>query len=260
MSFFFSKIIWLILNPFNIFVFFNLLTIILFFFNLKKITITIFFINSFFLLIVSFFPIGNYLIYQIEKEYHSNIQIPEKLDGILILGGATNALMFKEYNQINVNDSAERLIESVKIIKKFKNSKVIFSGGSGILNRSDLGHSQVAKSFYSLMGLNTDKIIFENKSKNTFENILFSKNIAKPKNNDRWLLITSAAHMKRAILVGLKQDWYLIPYAVDFQNTKKFQFTPNLNLLSNLYSFQKASHEWTGLLAYYLMNRTKKVF
>ena len=76
----------------------------------------------------------------------------------------------------NLKDgSSERLVESVFIIKKFDKAKVIFSGGSGVLNRPDLGHSDVAKFFYKKMGLDTNRLIFENSSRNTYENILFSK-------------------------------------------------------------------------------------
>ena len=260
MSFFLSKIIWLILNPFNIFIFFTILTIITYFFSLKKISISIFLLNTLFLCIISFFPIGKYLTYQIEKEYHYNNKIPKKIDGILILGGATNPSISKEFNQINVNGSAERLIESVNLIKKYKKVKVIFSGGSGTINRPDLDHSQIAKLFYKQSGLDTNKIIFENKSRNTFENIIFSMKIINPKKDENWILITSASHMKRAYLIGKKYNWDFIPYAVDFQVSKKFRFVPNLHLLSNLNSFQKASHEWIGLISYYLMNRTDKIF
>ncbi len=260
MSFYLSKIIWLLLNPFNIFILFTLLTIILYLVSLKKISIVIFFTNSLYLIIISCLPIGNYLIYKIEKEYHVNPSIPDKLDGILILGGSTNPLMYKEFNQISVNDSAERLIESVSIIKKFKNSKVIFSGGSGVINRSDLGHSQVAKLFYKKIGLEETRIIFENDSRNTYENIIFSKKLANPKKNENWLLITSASHMKRAMLIGSKNNWQFIPYAVDFRTMKKFSFVPSLNLLSNINSLQYGSHEWLGLISYYLMNRTNKIF
>jgi len=205
-------------------------------------------------------PIGSYLIYTIEKEYHSNIKLPEKVDGILILGGATNPLLYNEYDQISLNGSSERLVESVFIIKKFDKAKVIFSGGAAILNRPDLDHAQVAKSFYKKIGIEIDKIIFEDNSRNTYENIINSKKIASPKINENWLLITSASHMKRALLIANKNNWDLIPYAVDFKNIKEFKLIPNLNLLSNLNSFQHGSHEWLGLVSYYLMGRTDKVF
>ena len=260
MSFYLSKIIWLILNPFNLFVFTTLFSIFLYYINLRRISLIIFLTNFIFIVLISFIPIGSFLIYKIEKEYHSNIKIPERVDGILILGGATDPLLFKEYDQISLNSSAERLVESVMIIKKFEKAKVIFSGGSGVVNRPDLGHSQVAKSFYKKIGIEINKIIFEDDSRNTYENIIYSKKIADPEISENWLLITSASHMKRALLIADKNNWKLIPYAVDFKNIKKFKLIPNLKLLKNLNSFQQGSHEWLGLISYYLMGRTDKVF
>ena len=258
MSFYLSKILWLIVNPFNIFIFITLFTMFLYLINFRRISLIIYLINFIFIALISFLPIGSYLTYIIEKEFHTNTKIPERLDGILILGGATNPLLFKEFDQISLNGSAERLVESVMIIRKFEKAKVIFSGGSGIVNRSDLGHSQVAKLFYKKMGVDINKIFFEDKSRNTHENIIYSKKIAKPKKNENWLLITSAFHMKRALLIAEKNNWKFIPYAVDFKNIKEFKLTPNLNLLSNLNSFQSGLHEWLGLVSYYLMGRTEK--
>ena len=260
MSFYLSKILWLILNPFNIFIFITLLSIFLYFIKLKRLSLIIFLINFVFIALISFLPFGSYLIYNIEKEYHSYIKPPDQVDGILILGGATNALLYNEYDQISLNGSSERLVESVFIIKKFDKAKVIFSGGSGLVNRPDLDHAQVAKSFYKKIGIETNQIIFEDKSRNTYENIIYSKKIANPKINENWLLITSASHMKRALLIADKNNWKLIPYAVDFKNIKNFKLIPNLELLKNLNSFQQASHEWLGLISYYLMGRTAKVF
>ena len=258
MSFYLSKILWLIVNPFNIFIFITLFTMFLYFINFRRLSLIIYLINFIFIALISFLPIGNYLTYIIEKEFHTNTKIPERVDGILILGGATNPLLFKEFDQISLNGSAERLVESVMIIRKFEKAKVIFSGGSGIVNRSDLDHSQVAKLFYKKMGVDINKIFFEDKSRNTHENIIYSKKIAKPKKNENWLLITSAFHMKRALLIAEKNNWKFIPYAVDFKNIKEFKLTPSLNLLSNLNSFQSGLHEWLGLVSYYLMGRTEK--
>ena len=256
MSFYLSKILWLIVNPFNIFIFITLFTMFLYFINFRRLSLIIYLINFIFIALISFLPIGSYLTYIIEKEFHTNTKFPQLVDGILILGGATNPLLFKEFDQISLNGSAERLVESVMIIRKFEKAKVIFSGGSGIVNRSDLGHSQVAKLFYKNIGVDINKIFFEDKSRNTHENIIYSKKIAKPKKNENWLLITSAFHMKRALLIAEKNNWKLIPYAVDFKNVKEFKLIPNLNLLSNLNSFQRGLHEWLGLVSYYLMGRT----
>ena len=102
-----------------------------------------------------------------------------------------------------------------------------------------------------------DEIFFENKSKNTYENILFSQQILKTNKNKKWLLVTSAFHMKRAILIGEKIGWDFIVYPVDFKISKDFKFKPSIKLLSNINYFNSGSHEWLGLISYYLMGRTR---
>ena len=68
-----------------------------------------------------------------------------------------------------------------------------------------------------------NQIIFEDKSRNTYENIIYSKKIANPKINENWLLITSASHMKRALLIADKNNWKLIKYDVMNGNIQKNQ-------------------------------------
>ena len=259
MSFYLSKVLWLIINPLNILIFLFFLTIL--FSLLKKNKLTYFLLVLFIIFLVSFgiFPVGKYLIYKLEKNYHNSIILPDKVDGILILGGATNPFLSDEFNQINLNGSAERLIESVTLIKKYTNSKIIFAGGSGSINEPKMDHSRIAKLFFIQIGLDTDKIIFENKSRNTYENILFSKKIVKPKKNEKWILITSASHMNRAIFIGEKIDWIFTPYAVDFSQSKIIKFTPTIKILKNFNAMHQGSHEWIGLIAYYLMGRTSRI-
>ena len=89
----------------------------------------------------------------------------------------------------------------VFLIKKYKDAKIIFSGGSGDLNKNSLTHSEVAEKYYTQMEIGVERIIYEKKSRNTFENIIYSKEIAKFNNNENWIIITSASHMKRALLI-----------------------------------------------------------
>ena len=90
---------------------------------------------------------------------------------------------------------------------------------------------------------------------------MFSKKIINPKESENWLLVTSSFHMSRAINVAEKLDWKFIPYPVDFRTSNKFiNFKPTLNLLSNINSFNLASHEVVGLISYYLLGRSSKFF
>ena len=118
MTFYLSKYFWLLFNPFNFLILLIFLRYIFKFFHLfilQKIT----FVTLILLFLIStIMPTGSYLNYLLERDFHNSIEVPEKLDGILILSGATNPYLTREYNQISLGSSSERLIEAINIIKK----------------------------------------------------------------------------------------------------------------------------------------------
>ena len=140
------------------------------------------------------------------------------------------------------------------------NVKIIFAGGSGSIFDQELTHADVARNFFEQLNINTEKIIFESKSRNTYENIFYSKKLAKPSLDENWIIVTSASHMIRATNIGKKLGWKFIPYAVDFQAGKKIIWIPSIYFLTNMNRFNSSSHEWIGLIAYYIMGRTNKIY
>jgi len=258
MSFYLSKILWIIFNPLNMLLFFLFFGFILSFFSNKIFSKIFYSLTLVFFTIIAVIPTGAFMIYQLEKKYHVLESLPNKLDGILILSGATDPVLTKEYNQISLNGSAERLTESIQLMKKYSHTKIIFSGGSGSIHHN-FTHSEAAKLFFTNFEINLDNIIYENKSRNTYENILFSKKIAEPTINEKWLVVTSAYHMSRALNVADKLGWKFIPYAVDFKLEKKFSWQPSIAFLGNMFLFQQGTHEWVGSIAYFWMGRSSKV-
>ena len=117
MSFLSSKIIWLILNPFNLIILLIVLGVFLHFIKFKQISIIAFFASFILFFISGVVPTGSYLLYVLEKKFHNTIVLPENIDGILILSGPTDPFLSREHNQISLNGSAERLTESIHLIK-----------------------------------------------------------------------------------------------------------------------------------------------
>ena len=253
MTFFLSKFLWFIFNPFNVLIIAIIIGYLFNLFNLKLLSKFFYIFALFIFFISAVMPTGSYLNYLLEKNFHSQNYLPETIDGILILAGATNPFLSKEHSQINLNGSVERLTESIILIKKYPNAKIIFSGGSGSLQYPDLDHASVAKDFFSNMGIDSNKIYYENKSRNTYESILFSKKIANPKKNEKWLLVTSAFHLNRSLGISEKLKWTFIPYATDFKKSKNFSWGNPFNFLEKISEFDRAMHEWIGLFAYYLL-------
>ena len=251
-----SKLIWIVLSPLNLLLIFLIIGIFFKIINMRIVSITFYTISIIFFITVSVFPTGNLILFKLESSYPALTTPPLHIDGILILGGPSNPGLTRDHGQVSFNEAGERLTESVRLIKNYSSPKIIFSGGFGKLT-----HSYVAKKFFSEMGIDVSNIVFESKSRNTFENILFSKNIINPKKSQNWLLVTSSFHMSRAINVAEKLDWKFIPYPVDFRTSNKFiKFKPTFDLLNNINSFNLASHEVVGLISYYFLGRSSKIF
>ena len=254
-----SKNIWLILGPINFLIILICIGLCLKLFK-KKFSSNFFLILSFiYFCIIAVLPTGYYFLNKLESSFQSKKILESNIDGLLILGGPSSSNLSYIHQQVSFNEAGERLTESIKVIKNFKPKKIIFSGGSPS-QTFDSSHAYVAEKFFSEMGIETDNIIFEFKSRNTYENILFSMEIAQPKKEENWLIITSAFHMKRAIYIAEKLDWKFIPYPVDFRTGLLPYTKPSITFLRNINTFDLASHEIIGLISYYFLGRTDKIF
>ena len=258
--FYLSKFFWFVFSPLNLIIIFFILG---FFFNIIKIKFLskFFYIFSFiFFFISAILPTGSYLNFLLEKKFHSFNSLPTNIDGILILGGATNPLLTLEFGQVSLHGSVERLTESIKLIKKFPYAKVIFAGGSGSIKHPKLDHAEVVKKFFKEMGVDANNIIYEKKSRNTYENIFYAKNIINPKKNEKWLLVTSAFHLHRALSVAEKLKWNFIPYPTDFSMLKDYDWTHHYGFFNNISRFHEATYEWLGIIYYYYTGRSARIF
>ncbi|MDU4830016.1 MAG: YdcF family protein, partial [Clostridium perfringens] len=78
------------------------------------------------------------------------------------------------------------------------NTKVIVSGGQG--SNEPIPESEAMKNFLVNKGINPNRIIEEDKSKSTFQNLEFSKKILEERHADKdeVLIVTSDFHLFRA--------------------------------------------------------------
>ena len=86
---------------------------------------------------------------------------------------------------------SERVTETVRLSKLYPEATILFSGGGA--------EAQLIKKVLMRLGIERERIIIENRSQNTAGNARSSKIIAAPKPLEKWLLVTSAFHMPRAM-------------------------------------------------------------
>jgi uncharacterized SAM-binding protein YcdF (DUF218 family) len=251
--FFLSKVLAPFLNLTNFLIF---ILIASYFFKKLFFKKTFRFINHLtilLLIIFSFFPIGKNLINTLEEKYLTN-KIPDNYDYIIVLAGSEDAYTTSITSKISLNSSVERLIASVKLANKKKNSKIIFLGGSGYLKEHTIDESDVARNFFIDINFDLKRVIFVNDTRNTIENLKKLKKL-NIKNEESLILITSAFHMDRALLISKKLNLNLIPYAVDFRSYSGsgkdgfVNYYQVFSLVGNLRSLNLYFREFLGIIA-----------
>lgn len=217
-------------------------------------------LSTLLLIIISLFPIGEWLLYPLESRFQNNPNLPNKIDGIIVLAGAENPELSHIWNQVELGGAAERDLAFLNLARQFPKAKLIFTGGTGSITKQEYKATDVAKTLFQQQDFDINKIIFERKSRNTYENAIYSKEIVKPLKSENWLLITTGWHMPRSIGIFCKADWHVIPYPVDHETNKTNLFRVDFDLSDNLKTLKIGVKEWLGLFAYYLSGKTTSLF
>ena len=251
MEFYIAKVANYLLEPLYILSFFLIILIFLLLFtNFKKLTI---FSAKFLLILFLFFgytPLSNFLLNKLEDFIKPSKYPAQQLTGVIILGGSFDLeLESKERNEVLLNSAAERLTKALEIYKKNPRLLILFSGASNKVKPIGWSESDMAKKFFLEQGVRVDNLIFENKSRNTFENISYSKDIIK-NNKGTWGLITSASHMPRSYFGFKKQGLILEPISADYRTGTSSIFWINFDIKKGFENWNIILHEVVGVSYY----------
>jgi uncharacterized SAM-binding protein YcdF (DUF218 family) len=256
MEFYLSKIVNFFTNPLYILFLIILIQLfVIFFIESKKLVI---FFSKLFLILFLFFgysPLSNFFLSKIE-DYIQPSKFPiQQLTGVVVLGGSfETGLESKERNQVFLNSSGERLTKALEIYKKNPRILILFSGFSNSIKPQGWSESDMAKKFFLDQGVRVDNLIFENQSRNTFENIKYSKDII-TNYKGTWGLVTSANHMPRSFFAFKKQGLILEPINVDYKTGTSRMFWINFDISLGLRNWSIVLHELIGISYYKLTNK-----
>lgn len=201
------------------------------------------------LLVLAIFPVGQWLAWPLEEQTPAFVP-PPKVDGIILLGGIVADGMAGKREVITLDSDASRLFEFIYLSQKYPKAKLVFTGGSNGLIREKPKEAELIKLALEHIGFNTRRIIWEKEARNTYENVLFTKKLLKPKPQDKWVVVTSALHMPRATRAFKKMNWEIIPYPCSYVYPSRLSFAPTFNMLENFSILHDVIHEYVGLLVY----------
>jgi uncharacterized SAM-binding protein YcdF (DUF218 family) len=262
MFFILSKLLGLLVLPSNFVVEIGLVGIILLLTSFRRLASWLIVTSVVLTALVGFSPLGNILMLPLEQRFPPWDPSRGAPDGIVVLGGsiipetaATRGV------DSALNEAAERITATVELARKYPNARIIFTGGNASLFENAPSEAAIAVRAFVALGIAPDRITAEEQSRNTIENAVFSRLIAQPKPGERWLLVTSAFHMPRAIAVFRAADFPVEPYPVDYRTGGLSDIMrPFPSVADGLARTDFAMHEWIGLLAYRLTGKTRELF
>jgi uncharacterized SAM-binding protein YcdF (DUF218 family) len=206
-------------------------------------------------------PLGKALILPLEQRFPPWDPSRGPPDGIVVLGGAIAPGVSAARGDVALTGAAERITATVELARRYPNARIIFSGGSGDLMDQEALEAPIAVSEFEALGIAHDRITAEEQSRNTIENAVFSRLIAQPKPGERWLLVTSAYHMPRAIAAFRAAGFPIEAYPVDWRTRGPIDAVqPFGSLAMGLRVTDIAVHEWVGLAVYRLTGKTAELF
>jgi uncharacterized SAM-binding protein YcdF (DUF218 family) len=209
-------------------------------------------------LAVAALPVGQWLAMPLEARF-PRPQLPAGITGIIVLGGAVEPAITEAHGLIALNDATERLVEAVALARRYPEAKLMLSGGdASLLPQQGRDEADIMRDFLVTEGIDAARVLVENRSRNTFENAAYSRAIAKPHDGEVWLLVTSAAHMPRAVGCFRHVGWSVLPYPVDYRTEPNPR--PSFRLGEHLALVDFAVREWVGLLGYRLVGHTDAIF
>jgi uncharacterized SAM-binding protein YcdF (DUF218 family) len=205
-------------------------------------------------------PMGRLARLALEDRFPPPESWPAEVDGVVVLGGMVDPFVSRARGQLILGDAVERLLAFAEFGRRYPRAQLVFSGGSGVLGRQDATEAETLRPHLAQFGLDPARVVFEGRSRNTYENAVFTRDLVRPAPGETWVLVTSAFHMPRAMGAFRRAGWTVVPYPVDYHLEPAQAGAWGFDFLAGFGSLRAALHEWTGLVVYRLTGRTDALF
>jgi uncharacterized SAM-binding protein YcdF (DUF218 family) len=201
--------------------------------------------------------VANQIAYSLERQ--NPPQDLPKASAIVVLGGATQPPV-PPRTWPEVNEAGDRVIYGARLYRDGKAPKVILSGGRIQWRGQEPPEADDMATLLELMGVPKSAIVLEPNSLNTRENAVNVQQILQQQGIKDFLLVTSAIHMPRSLMIFRKLGMNPTPAPTDFLVTRQSLRlpTPEIKLLSLLPKSEElkrtndALKEYVGIAVYRL--------
>lgn len=153
---------------------------------------------------------------------------------------------------------SDRFIQGVRLYNLKYVDYLLISGGNSNIGKDTLfKEADYVTSVLHEINIPDSVVIKENKARNTYENMIFCSKLLRARNlNPPYLLVTSAFHMRRSLLLFKEKGIPVVPYSCDYQiGYNKLKLTDLLPSVETLSTWNIYIHEMVGVLVYQLKHK-----
>ena len=206
-------------------------------------------------------PLGNAIILPLEQRFPPWDAARGAPTGIISLGGAFDTVVSPARGEVALNEAAERMTAVAELARGYPNARIVFTGGSGRLIYGGATEAELAARLFESFGIAKERVVLEDKSRDTDENARFTRDLLQPKPAERWLIVTSAHHMPRSIGVFRAAGFPVEAFPVDYRTRGAIDLLrPFASVGDGLRRTDTATREWAGLVVYWMTGRTTELF
>jgi uncharacterized SAM-binding protein YcdF (DUF218 family) len=257
-----SKLFWMVASPINLLLAGALAGVALCYSRHYRFGRGLALASVLLLLAAAMLPLPALLLAPLENRFSGPPADMKPPYGIIVLGGAINDSLSAARGQTVFDEGGERITEAVVLAKRFPDARIVYTSGTNSVLGGISSEAARARDFMAQMGVAPERVTIEDKARNTDENARFTAAIVHPEPGQRWVVVTSAFHMPRAMGVFEKAGFHPIAYPVSFYTVGQWagDFYLIFDPARNLRLFQLALHEWIGLAAYWATGRIDNLF
>jgi uncharacterized SAM-binding protein YcdF (DUF218 family) len=176
--------------------------------------------------------------------------LPDRIDGIVVLGGAVEWRVSGERGQLALNAAAERVAAGAALAQRYPGVPLILTGSFADAFARDFRVNPMQDSLFFGPHFGDRPILYLGQARSTYEDALYALQAADPAPGEVWLLVTSAWHMPRALGTFANLGWRLTPYPVDYRTSDRFRFEPRFDVAQALADLDRLVREWGALEVY----------
>jgi uncharacterized SAM-binding protein YcdF (DUF218 family) len=213
-------------------------------------------------LLAGFSPLSFWATLPLEQRFPRFQDDGAPVHGVVVLSGAVDVLKSEARHQLELGPAAERITALLDLARRYPEAKLVYVGGSGsFLGAAPRPESLIAAEGLEQLGLARERLVTGTKSRNTAENAQETRALIGTRPGERWLLVTSAWHMPRAVGCFRQAGLPVVAYPVDFRTRgRQDVLNPFTEVAQGLVLLDLAIKEWIGLVGYRLLGWTDRVF